>query len=101
MFSVLWRIQGGLGEHEDSFLGIASQIVKDALVPKLLHQVPIANDSAFDRIHNAHGPIHVLGLLADAEIQSFCYFLVAHGVGGLAALVSLVGDEGRYVERGL
>lgn len=76
MLTVLWWVERGFGEHKDSLGRVASQIVENTPVPKLLHHVPVLDDTAFDWIY-FRGLVHLFCNITYLEVQRLRFFFVA------------------------
>ena len=38
---VLWRVEGGLGEHDVVLLGLTPEVLEQTLLPHALHVIPV------------------------------------------------------------
>ena len=70
-------------------------------MPVFFHQIPIPDNTSFDRIDNFLRPRELPSLLSDNEIEGLCDFFIAHGPARLPNFISFVGDECRDVKGGL
>ena len=101
MLSIFGRVEGRFCQDEDRLLGVAPQVVKHTSMPILFHQVPIPDNTSFDRIDYLLRPCEVPSLLSDNKIESLCDFFIAHGPARLPNFVPFVCDECRDVKGGL
>ena len=67
VFSVFRRVEGRLGEEEVVLRGLHAQVFEHAVLPVVLHQVPVLDNAM------AHGVLHAVsrvlkGLVTNEEI---------------------------------
>ena len=98
MLPVFRRIQRWLCQHKHCLLRVTSHVVEYTPVPKFLHQVPVSDYTSFNRVNYFLRTHQIPGLLADGKVKSLSNLFVAHGPGGLGALISGISDEGGDVE---
>ena len=98
VFSVFRRIEGRFSHNKDCFLGIASEIVEHAPVPILLHQIPVPDDTSFDRIDNFLSSSELSCFLSNDKIKGLCNFPITHSPANLWALIARISDQSRDIK---
>jgi len=82
VLAVLWGVERRLGEQEVVVLGLAFEVLEDALLPVFFHQVPVANNAVtngvlgLSRISGLNLNLwsitqHFLGTIRDQDLRKF------------------------------